>query len=104
MNTGDAPLLSVEGLEVRFGASPPAVCGLDLTVRRGHTVAPIEHAEEDGGRDLLGCGQVARQLLRHPAAGEQELRRIRLPGGRSAAHTDVLLNYLSRLLVSLQEG
>src|SRR5437879_7672292 len=41
MNTGDAPLLSVEGLEVRFGASPPAVCGLDLTVRRGHTVAVV---------------------------------------------------------------
>src|SRR5436305_3109288 len=41
MNTGDAPLLSVESLEVRFGASPPAVCGLDLTVRRGHTVAVV---------------------------------------------------------------
>src|SRR5947209_13060789 len=40
MNT-EAPLLSVEGLEVRFGASAPAVCGVDLTVRRGHTVAVV---------------------------------------------------------------
>ncbi|OBA84626.1 ABC transporter ATP-binding protein [Mycobacterium sp. 1164966.3] len=34
-------LLSVEGLEVRFGAQDPAVCGLDLTVRRGQTVAVV---------------------------------------------------------------
>ena len=36
-----APLLSVEGLEVRFGADEPAVCGVDLTVPRGHTVAIV---------------------------------------------------------------
>jgi peptide/nickel transport system ATP-binding protein len=36
-----APLLSVEGLEVRFGAGEPAVRGVDLTVPRGHTVAVV---------------------------------------------------------------
>jgi peptide/nickel transport system ATP-binding protein len=41
MNTTEAPLLSVEGLEVRFGTHAPAVCGVDLTVRRGHTVAVV---------------------------------------------------------------
>lgn len=34
-------LLSVEGLEVRFGASEPAVRGVDLTVLRGQTVAVV---------------------------------------------------------------
>ncbi|OBF86794.1 ABC transporter ATP-binding protein [Mycobacterium sp. 852002-51163_SCH5372311] len=37
----DPPLLSVEGLEVRFGGQEPAVCGLDLTVLRGQTVAVV---------------------------------------------------------------
>jgi peptide/nickel transport system ATP-binding protein len=37
----ESPLLSVEGLEVRFGTHDPAVCGLDLTVLRGQTVAVV---------------------------------------------------------------
>jgi peptide/nickel transport system ATP-binding protein len=41
MSTQDAPLLSVEGLEVRFGANAPVVCGVDLTVLRGQTVAVV---------------------------------------------------------------
>src|SRR5271166_6099299 len=41
MSTDDAPLLSVEGLEVRFGAHDPAVRGVDLTVLRGQTVAVV---------------------------------------------------------------
>ncbi|OBK46964.1 ABC transporter ATP-binding protein [Mycobacterium sp. 1081908.1] len=41
MNTQAVPLLSVEGLEVRFGANAPAVCGVDLTVLRGQTVAVV---------------------------------------------------------------
>ena len=41
MHVTESPLLSVEGLEVRFGASEPAVCGVDLTVPRGHTVAVV---------------------------------------------------------------
>lgn len=36
-----APLLSVEGLEVTFGNRAPAVCGVDLTVLRGQTVAVV---------------------------------------------------------------
>jgi len=36
-----APLLSVEGLEVRFGAGETVVRGVDLTVPRGHTVAIV---------------------------------------------------------------
>ncbi|QUR69990.1 dipeptide ABC transporter ATP-binding protein [Mycobacterium spongiae] len=34
-------MLSVEGLEVRFGAAAPAVRGVDLTVLRGQTVAVV---------------------------------------------------------------
>ncbi len=36
-----APLLSIEGLEVTFGTSAPAVCGVDLTVLPGQTVAVV---------------------------------------------------------------
>ena len=41
MSVGGSPLLSVEGLEVRFGASESAVRGVDLTVPRGHAVAVV---------------------------------------------------------------
>lgn len=41
MSTPGAPLLSVEGLEVRFGGRAPAVSGVDLSVRRGQTVAVV---------------------------------------------------------------
>ena len=41
MSTGEAPLLSVKGLEVRFGNHAPAVCGVDLSVLPGHTVAVV---------------------------------------------------------------
>ena len=41
MHVTESPLLSVDGLEVRFGAGEPAVCGVDLTVPRGHTVAVV---------------------------------------------------------------
>jgi peptide/nickel transport system ATP-binding protein len=36
-----SPLLSVEGLEVKFGTDEPAVRRVDLTVRRGQTVAVV---------------------------------------------------------------
>ncbi len=39
--TAAPPLLSVEGLEVRFGNHAPAVSGVDLTVLRGQTVAVV---------------------------------------------------------------
>jgi peptide/nickel transport system ATP-binding protein len=41
MSSPEAPLLSVEALEVRFGDHAPSVCGVDLTVRRGQTVAVV---------------------------------------------------------------
>src|ERR1700730_3432784 len=41
MTMSESPLLSVEGLEVRFGAHDPVVCGMDLTVLRGQTVAVV---------------------------------------------------------------
>ena len=41
MSIGESPLLSVEGLEVRFGTHEPAVRGVNLTVLRGHTVAVV---------------------------------------------------------------
>ncbi len=41
MTAGEATLLSVQGLEVRFGTRAPAVCGMNLTVQRGQTVAVV---------------------------------------------------------------
>lgn len=41
MSVPAAPLLSVEGLEVTFGTDAPAVCGVDLAVRSGQTVAVV---------------------------------------------------------------
>ena len=37
----ESPLLSVDGLEVRFGTHEPAVRGVDLSVLSGHTVAVV---------------------------------------------------------------
>jgi len=41
MTTGEQPLLSVAGLEVRFGDDAPAVRDVELSVRRGQTVAVV---------------------------------------------------------------
>jgi peptide/nickel transport system ATP-binding protein len=41
MSIPEVPLLSVEGLEVRFGDHAPAVSGVDLSVMRGQTVAVV---------------------------------------------------------------
>ncbi|MGO9182244.1 dipeptide ABC transporter ATP-binding protein [Mycobacterium sp.] len=41
MSTATFPLLSVEGLEVTFGTEAPAVCGVDLAVLPGQTVAVV---------------------------------------------------------------
>jgi peptide/nickel transport system ATP-binding protein len=41
MSDAESPLLSVEGLEVRFGDHTPAVSGVDLSVMRGQTVAVV---------------------------------------------------------------
>jgi peptide/nickel transport system ATP-binding protein len=39
--SAEQPLLSVAGLEVRFGDDPPAVSNVELTVRSGQTVAVV---------------------------------------------------------------
>lgn len=39
--SGPGALLSVEGLQVRFGTDEPVVRGVDLSVRRGQTVAVV---------------------------------------------------------------
>jgi peptide/nickel transport system ATP-binding protein len=41
MTTPEQPLLSIAGLEVRFGDDAPAVCNVELTVRSGQTVAVV---------------------------------------------------------------
>jgi peptide/nickel transport system ATP-binding protein len=41
VTSGEPPLLSVAGLEVRFGDDPPAVRNVELTVRSGQTVAVV---------------------------------------------------------------
>ncbi|MBV8291580.1 MAG: ABC transporter ATP-binding protein [Mycobacterium sp.] len=41
MTTAEQPLLSVAGLEVRFGDDAPAVHNVELTVRSGQTVAVV---------------------------------------------------------------
>jgi peptide/nickel transport system ATP-binding protein len=41
LSAEESPLLSVDGLEVRFGNHAPAVRGMDLSVMRGQTVAVV---------------------------------------------------------------
>lgn len=41
MSAAAAPLLSVHGLQVRFGTDEPVVAGMDLSVYRGQTVAVV---------------------------------------------------------------
>lgn len=41
MTVAESSLLRVEGLEVRYGAAAAAIRGVDLTVRRGQTVAVV---------------------------------------------------------------
>ncbi|MGO9152243.1 dipeptide ABC transporter ATP-binding protein [Mycobacterium sp.] len=69
-----APLLSVEGLEVRFGAGEPAVCGVDLTVPRGHTVAIV--GESGSGKSTTAAAILG--LL--PPAGRITAGRIVFDG------------------------
>ncbi|MDD4866892.1 MAG: ATP-binding cassette domain-containing protein, partial [Mycobacterium sp.] len=52
MSTGSSPLLSVAGLEVGFGGRP-VVCGLDLQVGRGQTVAVV--GESGSGKSTMAA-------------------------------------------------
>ena len=65
----EAPLLSVEGLEVRFGADAPAVRGVDLTVPRGQTVAVV--GESGSGKSTTAAailGLLAARRTNHRRA------------------------------------
>ncbi|OBG33650.1 ABC transporter ATP-binding protein [Mycobacterium sp. E3198] len=89
MSAPDPPLLSVEGLEVRFGGDPPVVCGVDLTVRPGQTVAVVGESGsgksttaaailgllQPGGR--ISAGRIAFDGRDITRAGRRQLRSIR---------------------------
>jgi peptide/nickel transport system ATP-binding protein len=88
MSTGESPLLSVEGLEVRFGENA-VVCGVDLSVLPGQTVAVV--GESGSGKSttaaaILGllppggritAGRIAFDGLDLTAADHRLLRSIR---------------------------
>jgi peptide/nickel transport system ATP-binding protein len=74
MSAPEAPLLAVRGLEVRFGTHAPAVCGMDLTVRRGQTVAVV--GESGSGKSTTAAAILG--LL--PPGGRITAGRIVLDG------------------------
>ena len=89
MTASESPLLTVEGLEVRFGDQPPAVSGVDLSVMRGQTVAVV--GESGSGKSttaaaILGllppggritAGRITFDGLDITSAGGRLLRSIR---------------------------
>jgi peptide/nickel transport system ATP-binding protein len=95
MSTGESPLLSVEGLEVRFGNHAPAVRGVNLSVLRGQTVAVVGESGSGksttaaailgllppGGR--IAAGRIVFDGLDITAADRRLLRSIR---GRSIGY------------------
>jgi peptide/nickel transport system ATP-binding protein len=56
MSDAESPLLSVEGLEVRFGDHTPAVSGVDLSVMRGQTVAVV--GESGSGKSTTAAAML----------------------------------------------
>ncbi len=69
-----APLLSVDGLEVRFDGGEPAVCEVNLTVPHGHTVAIV--GESGSGKSTTAAAILG--LL--PAGGRITQGRIIFDG------------------------
>ena len=72
--TDTAPLLWIQNLEVSFGAHPPAVCGVDLTVYPGQTVAVV--GESGSGKTTTGSAVLG--LL--PEGGRITAGRIEFDG------------------------
>jgi peptide/nickel transport system ATP-binding protein len=86
---GEAPLLSIAGLEVRFGDDTPAVRRVDLTVRSGQTVAVV--GESGSGKSttaaaILGllppggrvtAGRIVFEGVDITSVGRRRLRSIR---------------------------
>ena len=84
MNDTESPLLSVEGLEVRFGAGEPAVRGVDLTVPRGHTVAVV--GESGSGKSTTAAailGSAGTRRSNHRRAHRVRRPRHHLVGTRA---------------------
>jgi peptide/nickel transport system ATP-binding protein len=89
VNTSESPLLSITGLEVRFGDHAPAVRRVDLAVRSGQTVAVV--GESGSGKSttaaaILGllppggrvtAGRIAFDGIDIVSAGRRRLRSIR---------------------------
>jgi peptide/nickel transport system ATP-binding protein len=92
MTTAESPLLSVAGLQVRFGDDAPAVQQVDLTVRAGQTVAIV--GESGSGKSttaaaILGllapggritAGRIVFDRVDLTAADQRRLRAIRGTG------------------------
>ena len=92
MTTAESPLLSVAGLQVRFGDDAPAVQQVDLTVRTGQTVAIV--GESGSGKSttaaaILGllapggritAGRIVFDGVDLTAADQRRLRAIRGTG------------------------
>jgi peptide/nickel transport system ATP-binding protein len=92
MITAESPLLSVAGLQVRFGDDAPAVQQVDLTVRTGQTVAIV--GESGSGKSttaaaILGllapggritAGRIVFDGIDVTAADQRRLRAIRGTG------------------------
>jgi len=92
MNTAEQALLSVTGLEVRFGDDAPAVSNVELTVRSGQTVAIV--GESGSGKSttaaaILGllapggritAGRIVFDGIDIASADQRRLRSIRGTG------------------------
>jgi peptide/nickel transport system ATP-binding protein len=92
MNPAEQPLLSVAGLEVRFGDDAPAVANVELTVRSGQTVAVV--GESGSGKSttaaaILGllapggritAGRIVFDGIEITSADSRRLRSIRGTG------------------------
>jgi peptide/nickel transport system ATP-binding protein len=91
MSAGAAPLLSIEGLEVRFGNDAPAVREVDLSVQPGQTVAVV--GESGSGKSTTAAAILG--LL--PPGGRITAGRIVFDGlDITAAHRRLLRSIRGR--------